>query len=102
MKPKPVSKKLHGAMVVHTKGFHPVSDDWASNYPDNLVSFTLSEHPTYFCVSFWGDDDLGMEKEFHIEKGQRLERLLSLKCFLSRLPKPLSQKWLKEQGFVRA
>ena len=101
-KPKPTAKKLPGAMIVHTKGFHPVSDDWCPNHPGNLVSFALTEHPNYFCICFWGDDDLGMEKEYPFHKGQRLSTLLGLKWFLDHLPKPLSQKWLKSQGFVSA
>ena len=102
MKPKPQKKKLPGAMIVHAKGFHQVSDNWCPNYLDNLVSFALTEHPNYFCISFWGDDDLGMEKEYPFHKGQRLERLLDLKVFLYQLPKQLSQEWLKAQGFIRA
>jgi hypothetical protein len=71
------------------------SDNWCPNFPGDLVQTSLvRDGGGSWRVCVWGGDDLGMEKSFET-------RLQALECYQA-LPKVISQKILKDLGFVRA
>jgi hypothetical protein len=72
------------------------ADDWYPNFSGDLVRVSFMPLLTggKWRVCVWGADDLGMERDFET-------RLPALECYQN-LPKVLSQKMLKDLGFVRA
>jgi hypothetical protein len=82
-----------------------VSDEWYGNFPGGFVearlslkgdrikrnfdSITINENR----ISFWGDDDFGMEKSYPDKESARLE-------FESLINKVLNKDLLKKLGFL--
>ncbi len=81
----------------------PTSDDWSPNFPKNCVEFRvyLYQKPRNLirvCVS--GADDTGMERDEHFPMGGYEARLKEIEYWLEhKIPNPVTQEWLLQQGF---
>jgi hypothetical protein len=88
------------------KGFEyrPTKDDWCPNFDNNLVRVTLhtcmvNNGKMWHRVCVWGDDDCGMEKDFHGKETKK--DAVKLYKYLLSLPH-IEKKILKGLGFVPA
>lgn len=55
-----------GARTLERSEIHrPTSDDWSPNFPDGTVRISFLElHDGMWRVCVWGNDDLGMERDY--------------------------------------
>ncbi len=93
---------------------YPTTDDWYSTFPNGTVEIhvTLNPGKTYkdknrkqdlpcVIVSFWGNDDFYLTKKITCESLKKAEELYAekLKWIEFDLPNPVTQDWLRNQGF---
>lgn len=87
-------------IYVHT------NDNWCPNYPGNKVrvgGFVNAVHHGQYWhrVYVWGDDDLGMEKDFLDPYLENTQEVISLYKMLI-IKKSIDFKYLRSLGFVNA
>lgn len=88
--------------------YYPVSDQWYPNFPNNTVRMRVTfyeyDDPSKDMVriSFWGNDDFGMEKDELISRVYFGKKLKQINNWMNEILLPLNQKWLTEQGFIPA
>lgn len=65
-KPRKPKNDPFGTIVVDEVKFLPTLDDWHPNFKRNTVRCSLYSRSKWnvFSVSVWGNDDMGMEREF--------------------------------------
>ena len=87
--------------------FVSVSDNWCGNYQGNKirVSVALNWFPNinyhFVRIGAWGNDDLGMIKDFEDKTYEVLLKKYNELCetFLKQIPQTVNQNWFLEQGF---
>jgi hypothetical protein len=95
-RPKPKSK-----LECHLDIYWPTNDDWCPNYERDTVRVRVTTLlDGSLRVSVWGADDLGMERDIQNPSHETVQQ--QIKWVKTQLPNPLSQAWLRAQGFVRA
>lgn len=95
------AKLLKEEVLVH------VSDNWCGNYEGDMIRVHISLNwiPNldyhFVRIGAWGNDDLGMIKDFDNPEYETLLQKYNELCetFLKQLPKTVSQEWFLEQGF---
>ena len=82
---------------------YPTSNDWSPNFPDDMVEVKLYVYHNpdgMLRMVVRGADDTLMEKDVHVPAEQVDDKVGELAYWLLHsLPKELTFKWLKEQGF---
>ncbi len=84
-----------------------VSDNWCGNYEGDMIRVHVSLNwvPSlnyhFVRIGAWGNDDLGMIKDFNDENYENLVKKYNELCetFLKQLPETVNQEWFLEQGF---
>lgn len=60
------------------------SDDWYPSFPDGTVEMTY--RPKTKSISFWGDDDFGMQKDNSSEEEfKKLKNIIVSQEYLSKI-----------------
>jgi hypothetical protein len=90
--------------------YYPTSDDWCPNFPRDTVEFRV--HVFYNCymstkphdgmirICVGGQDDFGMERDERLNMSEYETRLEEIRYWLEhKLPNPVTQNWLRTQGF---
>lgn len=91
----------------HFRRRYPTADDWHPNFPRNTVEIVAySYHNTILGadgmirVVVRGADDTLMERDERLSPERYAARLEEIRLWLDhKLPNPLTQNWLKSQGF---
>lgn len=87
--------------------FVSVSDNWCGNYPGDKIRVHVALnwfpdlHQFFVRIGAWGNDDLGMIKDFDDENYEVLLAKYNELCetFLKQMPQVVNQEWFLEQGF---
>lgn len=78
----------------------PTTDDWFPCFPRSTVRVRVSTlRDGCVRVSFWGADDFGLERDIPNATPQIIADQIT---WVRQLPNPVTQKWLRAQGFVNA
>lgn len=101
-------------------------NEWWCSWPENMVTMNVSfatyradqwrfspswdpvTAPISVRLSFWGSDDFGMELDmgppgsYYPQMPSAFSGLRGVEQLIRSLPYPLTQDWLRQQGFIRA
>lgn len=100
-------KKRFKINKLHKRFWFDAIDEWYPCFPGNKVEITVSANfnkLTKECnvvVSVWGEDDIGMERFIDCTSTGEATAIFrqQVKNVQRKFPNPISQHWLKSQGF---